>query len=374
VTLGIASGISAALAERGIALISVNCVGHGFGALGSLTVNRTTGDPVPFPAGGRGIDQNADGLIESREGMRSAPPRSIIDDADGFRQTVADLMQLVRQIEAGVDVDGDSRPDLDASRVYYVSQSLGGMYGTLLLAVEPNVRVGVLNAAGGPRTARTLSTRGDRAAIGSWLAARAPSLINTPGITHLEDTAVPLPPQYNENLPLRDGEALQVRLADSTIDAIQSPVVNTVAGASEIQEYLDRTEWVMQSANPVAFAPYLRKTPLTGTPKRIIVQFAKGDQVVSNPASTAMIRAGRLEDRTTFYRHDLAFAENPALPRDPHGFMPLPSLFGDIARGAQEQIAVFFESDGALTIHPEPRRFFEVPIAGPLPEGLNFIR
>ena len=87
----------------------------------------------------------------------------------------------------------------------------------------------------------------------------------------------------------------------------------------------------------------------------------------------ACVRAGGLEDRTTFYRHDLAFAENPALPKDPHGFMPLPSLFGAIARGAQEQIAVFFESDGELTIHPEPSRFYEVPIVGRLPEGLNFI-
>jgi len=54
--------------------------------------------------------------------------------------------------------------------------------------------------------------------------------------------------------------------------------------------------------------------------------------------------------------------------------MPLPLQFGAIARGAQEQIAVFFESDGAVTLHPEPRRFFEVPIMQPLPEGLNFIR
>jgi len=44
-----------------------------------------------------------------------------------------------------------------------------------------------------------------------------------------------------------------------------------------------------------------------------------------------------------------------------------------IARGAQEQIATFFASDGQEVIHPEPARFFEVPIVLPLPEGLNFI-
>ncbi len=48
-------------------------------------------------------------------------------------------------------------------------------------------------------------------------------------------------------------------------------------------------------------------------------------------------------------------------------------LVDAIARGAQEQIAVFFASDGKEVIHPEPARLFEVPIAGPLPEALNFI-
>jgi hypothetical protein len=30
-------------------------------------------------------------------------------------------------------------------------------------------------------------------------------------------------------------------------------------------------------------------------------------------------------------------------------------------------------SDGETIIHPEPARFFEVPIQGPLPEDLNYI-
>jgi hypothetical protein len=201
------------------------------------------------------------------------------------------------------------------------------------------VRAGVLTATGGPRTMRTLTTTGDRALVGSFLAARIPSLINAPGITHIDEVAVPLLPQYNENLPLRDGEALNVRLTDGSSQIVQSPVINTVAGAIAIQEYLDRTEWVMQSASPVAYAPYLRTAPLAGVaPKRIIIQFAKGDQSMPNPATTAMVRTGDLTDRATFYRHDLAFLENPSLPKNPHGFMPLIGAFGEIARGAQEQI------------------------------------
>jgi hypothetical protein len=372
--LSIASPFAVMLARHGIALMTANSVGHGFGPLGSLTVNRTSGAGVTFPSGGRGVDRNGDGVIESREGMLAAAPRQIVDERDGFQQTVADLIQLVRQIEAGVDVDQDAQPDLDPSRVYFVSQSLGAMYGAVFLAVEPRVEVGVLNAAGGPRTTRTLAPPA-RVGIGALLAARVPSLINAPGVTHLDEVAVAPPALlFNEHLPLRGGEPLFVRLADSTTQMVLSPVVNRVPGAMDIQQYLDRSEWVSQSASPVSWARYLRNRPLSGIPNRVIVQFAKGDQTVPNPASTAMVRAGELQDRTTLYRHDLAVLENPALPRNPHGFMPLPSQFGAIARGAQEQIAIFFQSDGHVTIHPEPSRFFEVPIAEPLPEKLNFIR
>jgi hypothetical protein len=96
-----------------------------------------------------------------------------------------------------------------------------------------------------------------------------------------------------------------------------------------------------------------------------------------NPTNTAILRAGDLADRATFYRHDLAFAEDITVPRDPHDFLfqvnsPIP-LLREIALGAQQQLAVFFASDGTQIIHPEPMRFFEVPIMLPLPEDLFFL-
>jgi hypothetical protein len=110
--------------------------------------------------------------------------------------------------------------------------------------------------------------------------------------------------------------------------------------------------------------------------KSVLIQFAKGDQQVTNPRTTAFLRAGDLADRATLYRHDLAFAEDPTLDRNPHQF--LVRVAGNpgerrIALGYQSQIAAFFASDGTEIIHPEPYRFFETPIQGPLPEGLNFI-
>ena len=70
-TLSIGS-LAASLAQRGIAVIAINAVGHGFGALGSLTVTRSTGESIVFPSGGRGFDQTGDGVIEAREGIRAA--------------------------------------------------------------------------------------------------------------------------------------------------------------------------------------------------------------------------------------------------------------------------------------------------------------
>jgi len=167
---------------------------------------------------------------------------------------------------------------------------------------------------------------------------------------------------------------MRVALADGTSRDIQSPVINQVAGAMAIQEVVENTKWVGRSGDPVAYAPHIRKAPLPGVPaKAVIYQVAKGDQSAPNPNGTAILRAGDLANRTTFYRHDLAYAEIPTLPKNPHAFMVSTNVaaFKPISLAAQEQIAVFFVT-GEI-IHPEPSRFFEVPITPPLPEELNFI-
>lgn len=353
--------VAADMAKRGIATIAINAVGHGNGPLGTLTVNQTVGSPVTFSAGGRGIDLNSNGVIDLNEGLAAAPP---IGSRDGIRQTVADLMQLVRQIEMGMDADGDTIPDLDPARIYYFGQSLGGMYGTVFLAVEPSVRAGVPNVAGGANIEIARLSPVSRPLLGTLLAASVPSLINVGGI------------QFNENMSLRD----------------QPPVMNTVPGAIAIQEWLEQVEWVQQSGNPVTYSPHLRKQPLAGvSEKSVIIQFAKGDQQVPNPTSTAMLRAGDLADRATYYRHDLAFASRGdqsgiPVPKDPHVFLlyvalaptPVPPInfpaVADIGAGARQQIAEFFASDGETIIDPDGAgSLFEVPIEGPLPEELNFI-
>ena len=308
-------------------------------------------------------------------------------------------MQLVQVIGAGMDIDGDGAADLDPSRVYYIGASLSAQHGTLLLAVEPDVSAGVLNTVGGSGTelrrlrAATISTgtEGGRQGLGAELAARAPSLLNTPGITKLGGLSIAAN-YFNENIPLWDDnpfmpdendDPLMVNLTDGTTNVvIQSPVTNIVPGAMEIQQLFENQEWVYQAGSPVAYAPYLQKDPLPGVPaKSVIIQFAKGDQSIANPTTAAFLRAGDLADVATFYRHDLVFADNPSLPQtlwNPHTFMGAitNAIMKPIALAAQQQMAAFFATDGAEIIQPPgvPEEYFELLTKeSPLPEGLNYI-
>jgi hypothetical protein len=395
--------VAATMAAEGIATIGINTVGFGFGPSSTITVNASEPgggtDSETFLAGGRSIDQNGDGTIANSEGFLAASPQAIISERDGRIQTDADLMQLVRVIEAGIDVDGEGGVDLNASHISYLGISLGGMIGASFLAVEPDVSVGALGVLGGATIERLRlgSNRGGAGVIpgltaANILSSRTPSLINGPGspingpgITQLDGMNVSAP-YFDENMPLRDGVPLNVSYADGTTGVIQSPVTNDVPGAMAIQKLLDNYEWVSQGGDPVAYAPHLRKDPLPGVPaKSVIVQFAKGDPLPVNPTTTAFLRAGDLADRATYYRYDLAFpGQNPNArpsPAYPHTFEALitsnNSIIQAVALGAQRQIATFLATDGEVIdnladITLNGRQLFEVPIQGPLPEGLNF--
>jgi hypothetical protein len=126
----------------------------------------------------------------------------------------------------------------------------------------------------------------------------------------------------------------------------------------------------------------------------VIIQFAKGDQTDSNPTATALLRAGNLADRATYYRYDLAFPQYQQDPNNPLAKMSYPHGFAafitsadqtvkKVALAAQNQVATFIASEGTQIIQPQPpdgfgfglipEKYFEVPIKGTLPEGLNYI-
>src|ERR1700687_860693 len=366
--------VASSLAHAGIATIAINVVGHGGGALGTYTVLRTAGAPVTLPSGGRGIDLDGNGTIDSTEGVSAIGAQSLIGSRDGLRQTTIDLMQLVKVIRGGgadgdgentdaigsqggsdaeksgggdgngggIDVDGDGSPDLSRSRIYYAGQSFGGIYGVQLLALEPNVRAGVPNVPGGSIIEIARLSPNFRPLVGISLITRTPSLYNAVPNSTLTS--------FVENIPLRNLPLL----------------VDAVPGASAIQALLDNTEWAQQAANPAAYAPFITRP--------VIIPFARGDKTVPTPTTTAILRAGQLASRATLFRNDLAFAANPAVAKNPHAFLTnITGAGAPYALAAQRQIATFFASDGAITIDPDrPGHFFETPTSI-LPEDLAFI-
>lgn len=356
---GLPLTIAGSLARQGIATIAINVVGHGGGSAGTITVTTPT-QSVTFPSGGRGVDQNGDSAIDGTEGVSAVRPSSLRGSTDGLRQTVTDLMQLVREIQTGIDVDGDGRADLDPARIYYTGQSFGGIYGTMFLAVEPAVRVGVPNVPGGP---------------GIQIIRLSPFFresLFAPGIAlrGLENNPTGPTPgtRIIENLPLRD----------------EPPRINHIAGAMALQEFIDRSHWAAQVGDPVSYAPHVRKAPLAGMQaKSVIIQIGLGDQIVPNPTQIALVRAGELADRMTYFRTDLFYAALPRplpaeilAPSYPHTLINTftPGAAAAVSLQAQAQIATFFATDGAVTIDPDGSApLFETPIRGPLPETLNFL-
>src|SRR5437870_6211587 len=182
--------VASTFASHGIATIAINVVGHGGGSLGTLTIIPKAGLPVTIPDGGRGIDQDGNGTIDSTEGVNAVAP--LISNRDGLRQTVVDLMQLVRLIQTG-GIAG-----LSHTRIYYAGQSFGGIYGTILLGVESDIRAGVPNVPGGPIIEIARLSPVFRPLVTLSLAARIPALNNGgPG-------GLPGIPGFTENIPLRN--------------------------------------------------------------------------------------------------------------------------------------------------------------------------
>ncbi|HEY2913631.1 MAG TPA: hypothetical protein VGK21_09735, partial [Candidatus Angelobacter sp.] len=230
--------VASTLAHNGIASIAINVVGHGFGPNSTLTVQQGA-TSTTFLEGGRGVDQDGNGQITSAEGSSTfvLSPQGTIGSRDALQQTVANLMELVRAIQGGIDADGDGLPDLDANRIYYAGQSFGGIYGAIFMGIEPDIRAGVPNVPGGSIIDIVRLSPSFQLLLTQALSVRTPVLLN----------AGP-PLFFNDNSPLRN----------------LPPVTNNVPGAIAIQTVEDTSRWLGQAGDPVAWAPFIRKNPLPG--------------------------------------------------------------------------------------------------------------
>ena len=132
--------------RNGIATIAIDPVGHAYGP------GTQSGVDLAVPPGtqrfsgfGRAVDVEGDGAYGNRDGLgtKTQPARNAsIALRDGLRQTALDNVALIRAISRGVDVDADGQGDLRRTGISYYAQSLGGIYGTMLMAADPAVRAG----------------------------------------------------------------------------------------------------------------------------------------------------------------------------------------------------------------------------------------
>ena len=311
--------VAGSLAKAGFATVAIHAAGHGTGPLSSMRMLKTDFEVREVSLPGRGVDLDADGRIGSQEGCLILEPFAFTL-SDCVRQTAVDLMQLTRAIREGMDLTGDGAVDFDGTSIYYVGQSLGAFYGTAFVAVEPDLKAAVLNVGGGSMIESARWGPSLRGFLRDVLAARTPA-------------ATPADAELNENYLLR-GRPVKV---------------NKVASAIEIQNVLERFEWRQMVGDPLAFAPHLARSPLTGmTPRPVLWQFAKGDRTVPNPLSAYLVQTAGMEESTSLYRHDLARIAAPTLADNPHVFLvDIRTTAGaGISQGAQDQMTGFLASGG----------------------------
>lgn len=336
---GAATIVANTLAAAGLATVAINAVGHGGGPGGMVVFTPPAGAATAFSLGGRSVDLNGDGTLDGSEGcvLFEAEPVGL---RDCLRQTALDLMQLARLIREGPDLDGAGGVPLDASRIYYAGQSLGALYGSLLHAVEPQVRAAVLNVGGGSVIDIARTSDAYQGFISHYLSMRNPPLLG-PG------------DPFEDTFPLRN----------------IGPVVNAVPGAIAVQDLLERAEWTQMPGDPLAYAPHFQRSTLPGVAaKPVLVQIARGDQTVPNPQNSAWIAAAGLRDSTQLYRHDLARQAVPTLRENPHAYLvEIENFLGASARiadAAQQQLAGYLASDGVVVrnVNVLVQGFFNFPV------------
>ena len=221
--------------------------GHGLGGAGSDVgqVGRLDAD---LPVMGIGISA----LQHGRRGsLVNFFVLSTIDTTrENFRQTTADFMQLTRMVQNAQAAGMAPFDQVDPSRLLYLGGSLGGIIGTLYMAVEPDVHVGLLSVPGG-------------------------------GLLNIIDS-------IDIGALLKPLVSLQVAL--STDDAFFPQFLH---------RFRQTAQWGIERADPINYAPYMivPGTQLPGVPpKRILMHEGIVDSTVPNRTTDDLALAMRLPD------------------------------------------------------------------------------
>jgi hypothetical protein len=206
---------------------------------------------------------------------------------DSLRQTVLDQVSLVRLVQSpALDLSalgaaaGAPPPKLDPTRIHYNGGSLGGIIGSMLVAVEPSIHAAALEVPGG-------------------------------GFAHLVTT----------------GSAKMSGIVSTLIRGSFG-----VVGEERLDEHhplVNLLAQTMEAGDPLAYAPHVfvdRLLPASGAPN-VLVTYAKGDEVLPNIATFALLRAFGMPVA------GIRLEEQPGIERVG---APLSGNFGAVTGGATE--------------------------------------
>jgi hypothetical protein len=256
-------------------------------------------------------DASGNTVAKIPSGLKMLNPANLFGTRDNFRQAALDLMQVVYTLRTRtVASDGIS---FDPTKIYYVGQSLGGIIGTLFMAAEPVVKVGVLNVPGG-------------------------------GLTYVINETKTL----SICKPIFDG--LEQAGVCVRADATNQPCKCNDTAA--FRQFIHISQWILDPGDPINHANNLIEKPLwclagssivpcvvgggTPQPKKILIQKIADDTVVPNSTTYALVGAAGPK---ACYREFTGGG---------HGFLIDPSNL-TLARQAQLQVLSFLLSNGATT-------------------------
>jgi pimeloyl-ACP methyl ester carboxylesterase/predicted esterase len=226
----------------------ITVFGHGLGGSGKDVISSLP--PMIGDAPVMGIAISA--LQHGRRGMPTNffIFNDIAATREFFRQTVADFMQLTRMVE-NAQAAGIAPFDMvDPNRIMYFGVSLGGIMGSMFMAVEPDVRVGMLSVPGGG----------------------LPNILASHDIGNLLDPLLALQtgiPQTNAFFPLFR------------------------------HRFQHLAQWVLESADPIDYGPHIivPGAQLTDVPlKHVLVHEGIVDNTIPNRTTDDLALATRLPD------------------------------------------------------------------------------
>lgn len=231
---------------------------------------------------------------------------------DNFRQQVIDLGQLVRVIKSAgpTGLGGQAAVVLDATKINYVGQSMGGILGTLFNAVSPDVTNVVLNVPGG-------------------------------GLPQIILTAPSFVDQKAALLAVLAGQGIK-------------------PGTPQFDQFIGVVQWILDPADPANMGYRLTHGVDLGgvlTPsanRKALIQFIEGDQTVPNVSNLALVRAANRTFAATppsfgcvaplscyeFTEAGDGFTAATLPPGSRHGFLLAPTVVTVTAK-AQTQVATF---------------------------------